>query len=203
MIWPVETGCFQVFSRAASSSGSDTDGDPEHADGMRRDAFSVLLRGMGIAMNFWVVCVSLVPLISLPAVRLLYGEQWAETDAPAVFPLYMLDFALASVNGFSESFFQATASSAELAAGNSMTMLISVASTLLSSWAVQRVGCAGVVVCSILNLILRIGYSLVFIRKYQAARYPGMSLSEILPATSSVCVCVAALAYSRAFSRAL
>ena len=73
-----------------------------------------------------------------------------------------------------------------------MSALISLASTLLSVWAVRRVGCAGVVACSVVNLLLRIGYSLVFVRGYQRATFPELPLSRMLPAPAA-CAAAAAL----------
>ena len=73
-----------------------------------------------------------------------------------------------------------------------MRALISLASTLLSVWAVRRAGCAGVVACSAVNLTLRIGYSLVFVRSYQRANFPELPLSRMLPAPA-VCAAAAAL----------
>ena len=49
LIFPIETGAFGAFSRAASVSSSSSETDHSKATAMRIDAFALLLRSLRIA----------------------------------------------------------------------------------------------------------------------------------------------------------
>lgn len=156
LIFPIETGAFGAFSRAASVSSSSSETDHSKATAMRIDAFALLLRSLRIAISVWIVVVAVIPYLSTSIIQVLYGDKWAhETEAPVVFSWYTCSLALMTVCGLTESFMHANASSSELAAANTIMLVISASSTCLSVWAVQRVGAVGIVACTCVNEMLR------------------------------------------------
>eukprot|EP00890_Picochlorum_soloecismus_P004055 jgi/Picsp_1/4650/NSC_02020-R1_nuclear division rft1-like protein len=125
------------------------------------------------------------PAYAYVALRMLYGEKWAASDAPAALGLYSMYVALLSLNGTLEAFLHGVASESYLHKNNLVLVVASLVHLVLSITAVKFHGAMGLLVADSVNMLLRIGYCLLFTQTY-FAKIGGRSCVRILPSRQTV-----------------
>ena len=138
------------------------------------------------------------PSYSYVALRILYGERWASSDAPRALGLYSIYVALLAMNGTLEAFLHGVADQKNLLKNNVALILASLAHMGLSVAAVRTHGAAGLLAADGINMMLRIAYSCIFVNGYfkeVCGGWRGVGLAPSLRIIS-------ALALASALSRA-
>ncbi|EPS71927.1 hypothetical protein M569_02831, partial [Genlisea aurea] len=112
------------------------------------------------------IVVSFGPSYSYSLMRLLYGQKWSDGEASTVLQFYCLYVILLAMNGTSEAFLHAVATEHQLKQSNDTLLVFSVIYVVLNVLLIRRAGAVGLILANSLNMIFRIAYSGVFIRKY-------------------------------------
>jgi len=132
------------------------------------------------------------PSYAYVVLRVLYGEKWAASDAPAALGLYSLYVALLALNGTLEAFLHGVASESYLHKNNLVLVVGSLFHLGISITAVKSHGAMGLLVADSINMLLRIGYCLLFSQTY-FAKIGGRSRVRILPSLQTVLILLLSL----------
>jgi oligosaccharide translocation protein RFT1 len=132
------------------------------------------------------------PAYAYSALRILYGEKWATSDAPAALGLYSMYVALLALNGTLEAFLHGVASESYLHKNNLVLVAASMIHLGISITAVKFHGAMGLLVADSVNMLLRIGYCLLFTQTY-FAKIGGRSSVRILPSRQTVLIMMLSL----------
>ena len=180
LLQPFEEVAFAHFSRAAAAGPL----------GMRplRHLYS-LLRGASI---FGGVLLAFSPAYSWLLLRLLYGTQWSDGEAPRLLAIYSGYVCLMAINGVAEAFVNATATRTQLNSLASAMVALSLAYVPAAVLGLRLAGSAGLVLANSLSMLARISYAYRFARRAAAdarATDPSCKSSEaaapkLLPHTS-------------------
>ena len=125
------------------------------------------------------------PAYSYVALRILYGETWASTDAPTALGLYSVYVALLALNGTLEAFLHGVADKKFLNQNNIVLIGTSLLHMVLSIAAVKIYGAPGLLFADGINMMLRIGYCLLFMRTYFAMN-GGLRAVRLRPSMGTV-----------------
>ncbi|KAG9459644.1 hypothetical protein H6P81_004152 [Aristolochia fimbriata] len=120
------------------------------------------------------------PSYSYCLIRLLYGRNWSEGEAPNVLRYYCLYVIVLAINGTSEAFLHAAASERQLKWANFFLLVSSTIYVVLNVLLIKSAGAIGLIAANSLNMILRIIYSAIFIKNY-FQDCPFFSLRRCLP----------------------
>ncbi|KAJ1964782.1 Oligosaccharide translocation protein rft1, partial [Dispira parvispora] len=101
-------------------------------------------------------------------VHLLGGERWTHTSAASTLAVYCLYIPILAYNGLTEAFVQSVASEAQLNALSRAMVFFSLAFvfTAFCLLVVIPLGAVGIVVANMVNMTLRIAYSVQFINTF-------------------------------------
>lgn len=198
LFFPLEQAAFLAFGMSGGASSSGSGSGPtsvtyEIMRAKRLDAYQVLVRSLRLAVVIGLVFLCFGPPYSYTLVRMLYGRAWASTEAPAVLAIYCYYVSLLAINGISEAFVHATASSSQLYYSNAWMLIVSCVSMCASVALIGRAGAAGLVLSNCINMALRIGYSLRYIRGYRRELLgdDGTPLAAALPSVRAIFVLAA------------
>jgi oligosaccharide translocation protein RFT1 len=114
------------------------------------------------------IAVSIGPSLAPLLLRLVAGARWADTQAPSVLAVYCYYIPFLAINGLTEAFVAAVASSKALGS-QSVSMAVFFAAFAGSAWVFLRylgMGAQGVVWANCVNLGLRILFNIRFIKGY-------------------------------------
>jgi oligosaccharide translocation protein RFT1 len=163
---PFEELVFVTFSKQAGDDGDGRDGrhgrDKEslsHQASMLSGLCHIVAVIGGVAACFG-------PSYSYVALRVLYGERWASSEAPRALGMYSIYVALLAMNGTLEAFLHGVADRGDLLKNNVALIVASLAHMGLSVAAVRSHGAVGLLVADGINMMLRIVYSCVFVNSY-------------------------------------
>lgn len=162
---PIEESSRNLFAKLCSSSPEPK--NDAHKDDISRAKSIVkdILRFYSIlAAVAWVVGPTLAPLL----LELLVGSKWSDTSAGEVLATYCYYIPLLAVNGVTEAFVAAVASSAELQC-QSLYMaayFVGFASAAYLFLGVLKAGAQGLVYANCVNMILRIIFNWRFIKAF-------------------------------------
>jgi oligosaccharide translocation protein RFT1 len=106
------------------------------------------------------------PSYSYVALRILYGEAWASSEAPAALGLYSIYVALLAMNGTLEAFLHGVADRTSLFHNNIVLIVTSLLHMGLSVLSVRTYGARGLLVADSANMILRILYCCWYMKSY-------------------------------------
>ncbi|KAL0438367.1 UNVERIFIED_CONTAM: protein RFT1 [Sesamum latifolium] len=98
--------------------------------------------------------------------RLLYGRKWSDGEASIALQYYCLYVIVLAMNGTSEAFLHAVATEDQLKRSNDSLLVFSLIYLVLNVLLIRSAGAIGLILANSLNMIFRIIYSAVFIRKY-------------------------------------
>lgn len=144
------------------------------------------------------------PAYAYLALRLAYGQRWSETGAPAALALYSSYVGLLAVNGILEAFQHAVATPAQLVHSNAWLIGCAVTHFALSMSLVGWLGTNGLILADAGNMVLRIGYSLWFVRHHcSRAGLQGHSLSALFPNLTVMIALMAAFVVTSASNAVL
>ena len=122
--------------------------------------------------------------------RLVAGSRWTSSGAGDVLSIYCFCIPLLAINGVSEAFVSATASTKQLQR-QSMWMGGFSAGFAISAYVFLRVlkmGAIGLVLANCVNMILRIVFNLYYSRDYFQQRGVQFDLTDLLPSSYAVAV---------------
>jgi len=143
---------------------------------------------------------SLGPPIAPHLLTLIAGSRWTSTGAGEVLATYCYYIPLLALNGVTEAFVAATASTAELRTQSGLMALwfgafAIVAWLLLGVW---QMGAEGLVWANCVNMALRVMWNLSFVRGFFAKYGADLKLRSALPELTSVAAAVGVGAILRA-----
>jgi oligosaccharide translocation protein RFT1 len=185
---PFEEVVFVSFSKHAEKSISE-----------RAKLLTGLCQVVGIVGGV-VACFG--PSYSYVALRILYGERWASSEAPRALGLYSVYVALLAMNGTLEAFLHGVADKKNLLKNNVALILASVAHVAISVAAVNIHGAVGLLFADGINMLLRIAYSCTFVHSYFRS-IGGMRGVRVLPSGRFLAILAVAAALANASQAAL
>ncbi|KAI3925031.1 hypothetical protein MKW98_009681 [Papaver atlanticum] len=106
------------------------------------------------------------PSYSYVLIRVLYGSKWSDGEAPTVLCYYCLYIIFLAMNGTSEAFLHAVASEDQLKRSNEFLLIFSGIYVALNVVLIRSAGAVGLILANSLNMILRISFSAIFIKRY-------------------------------------
>ncbi|KAK9800859.1 hypothetical protein WJX73_001189 [Symbiochloris irregularis] len=157
---------FQPYEEAAFIAfGRQQDEKAEKTQALRQRLRMLQLMVKG-ACTAGMLAAAFGPGYAYLALRIAYGIQWSETQAPSVLALYSVYIALLAVNGTLEAFQHAVASPSQLTRSNIWLVGFTAAHLALSVGLVGRMGAVGLICADACNMVLRIWYSVRFVEQH-------------------------------------
>ncbi|PIA63528.1 hypothetical protein AQUCO_00201103v1 [Aquilegia coerulea] len=167
---PFEESSYATFARFASGRHPR---DNTKLAGALTDALKlVLLIGL-VVMAFG-------PSYSYALIRVLYGSKWSDGEASTALRFYCFYVIVLAMNGTSEAFLHAVATENQLKRSNDSLLIFSGIYIVLNVLLIRSAGAVGLIVANSLNMILRILYSAVFIKRYFQGT-PSFAFRRCLP----------------------
>jgi len=143
--------------------------------------------------------VTLGPVLAPSLLSLVAGTKWSATSAPQVLSTYCLYIPFLAVNGVTEAFVTAVATTSELYA-QSVSMGVFFAFFAASAWffiTQQQLGGSGVVLANTVNMGLRAIWNLAFIKRFFGRRASGFRVLATLPSLTAAAPAVVVPAMMR------
>ncbi|KAK6431542.1 Oligosaccharide translocation protein rft1 [Oleoguttula sp. CCFEE 5521] len=144
-----------------------------------------LLQAYGImSLIAFAVGPSAAPLL----LNLVAGPKWSSTGAGEVLGTYCYYIPLLAINGVSEAFVAATASTKDLRR-QSIWMGVFFAGFAGSAYAFMRVlghGAEGLIYANCVNMVLRIVFNLDYVKSYFSERNIGFDMASLLPSPYAI-----------------
>ncbi|KAK7851690.1 protein rft1 like protein [Quercus suber] len=113
------------------------------------------------------------------ALKLLYGQKWSDGEASTALRYYCVYIIVLAMNGTSEAFLHAVATENQLKRSNDSLLVFSVIYIVLNVLLIRSAGAVGLILANSLNMVLRIIYSTLFIKRY--FQDSSFSFSSCLP----------------------
>ena len=193
---PLEESSRALFARLipASSDPADDQGKSSGAADGTKQATSYLSRLLHAYLILGILVFSLGPPLSRPALALVAGSRWSETEAPLVLASYCYYIPLLALNGVLEAFVAAVATPAQLRTQSLWMVVFSLlfASSgfvVLGQW---DMGARGLVLANAVTMAGRIAWSFNFVQGEIKARGWHFDTEQILPGLGSVAIGVGA-----------
>ena len=187
---PVEEASRTFFAREVPKGGSSgTDGKGEGVKHVER-YLRTLLRFYGLlALGL----VFVAPPLTGPALRLVAGKRWAETDAPSVLSAYCYYIPFLAFNGLLEAYVSAVASPSDLRRQSYFMVGFSCLFALLGVVILGKyeAGALGLVLANTLVMLGRIAYSWKFIGEHLKERQGNLKFVQCLPEAGSFAMAIA------------
>ncbi|KAG8377986.1 hypothetical protein BUALT_Bualt08G0090800 [Buddleja alternifolia] len=153
---PFEESSYTTFARSASGDYK----DKKKILGRR------LTDALKLVLLIGLVVIAFGPSYSYSLIRLLYGQKWSDGEASTALRYYCLYVIVLAMNGTSEAFLHAVATENELKRSNNSLLVFSLIYLILNVLLIRSAGAIGLILANSLNMILRIIYSAIFIKKY-------------------------------------
>jgi hypothetical protein len=192
---PIEESSRNMFAKlcATSEATSNTRENygPEQTEEEKQSlaqasqVMTTILRLYGIISLF---AVSLGPTLAPLLLGIVAGKKWSATSAATVLSTYCYYIPFLAINGVTEAFVAAVATSKELYT-QSISMGIFFAIFAASAWffiGQLELGGSGVVLANTVNMGLRIVWNTWFINKFFNQRRSSFRISETLPSLTSL-----------------
>ncbi|KAI9707345.1 MAG: Oligosaccharide translocation protein rft1 [Candelina mexicana] len=180
---PIEESSRNLFAKlltVRSNSKPDTQGV--------KAASEVLRDILRLYMLLSVVAAALGPTVAPLLLKIVAGERWAKTSAADVLATYCYYIPLLAINGVTEAFISSVATNAQLYT-QSMVMFAFSLGFASAGFVFLRVlgwGAQGLVWANVVNMLLRIIWSLGFIRHYLRVNGGKLKIREVLPTAGSI-----------------
>ncbi len=135
-----------------------------------------------------IVAAALGPTVAPLLLKLVAGERWAKTSAGDVLATYCYYIPLLAINGVTEAFISSVASNTQLYAQSVVMFAFSLgfASAGFVFLRVLGWGAEGLVWANVVNMLLRIAWSLSFIRGYLRVNGGSLKISDVMPRVGSI-----------------
>lgn len=144
--------------------------------------------------------VTLGPVLAPSLLSLVAGTKWSATSAPQVLSTYCFYIPFLAINGVTEAFVAAVATTNELYA-QSVSMGVFFALFAASAWffiAQLQLGGSGVILANTVNMCLRAVWNLAFIKKFFGRKASGFRVMTALPSLTAAAPAVVVPAMMRA-----
>lgn len=176
---PIEDSSRNLFAKLCSDAGESRQvsgvtkvSEPKQNNDNVKQAANVLqdiLRVYGLVS---LVAFAIGPAAAPLLLRLVAGARWSDTGAGDVLGTYCYYIPLLAVNGVSEAFVSATASTSELRKQSIWMGGFSVAfaASAYLFLSVLQMGAKGLVLANCVNMVSRIVFNLSFVKRYFAER---------------------------------
>ena len=163
-----------IMKRKSTSKGK-KDSPSSNADSTAKSSDDNIVIAAGILTDILrayatmsTVCFALGPSLAPLLLRLIAGSRWTDSGAGAVLGTYALYIPFLAINGVSEAFVAATASTADL---RNQTIWMAGFSILFgaSAWLfliVLECGAQGFILANCINMALRIAFNLYYIKAF-------------------------------------
>ncbi|DBB05489.1 hypothetical protein WJX77_003678 [Trebouxia sp. C0004] len=178
IFFPVEEAAFRAFSRPP---GKDVEADKKQ----KIQILAILVRVSGLT---GLLAAAFGPSYTYVLLRLVYGQKWSSTEAPAALACYCGYITLLALNGCTEAYINAVADTRQLSKSIRWQAAFSAAQIILSFVLVWRLGAIGLILADSANMVMRIGYSWRFIK----SAVPSLRLTAWAPSFVSCCAATAA-----------
>ncbi|KAK3898695.1 Rft protein-domain-containing protein [Staphylotrichum tortipilum] len=198
---PIEESSRSYFSRllaptaATSESTPDTTKQPPTGSSPSASPAQEALTALQSLLRFYhllsLFILALGPTAATPLLALVAGSQWADTGAATCLTAYMWYIPLIAINGVLEAFVASVASEAEVHRQSAWMGVFSAVFAAAGFWFLHVQGweAHGLVAANQINVVCRIVWCWVFIRRYFAQR--GLEF-DLLGVTRSAGVSLAA-----------
>ncbi|KAI4371012.1 hypothetical protein MLD38_019291 [Melastoma candidum] len=153
---PFEESSYTTFARVASGKNSDN----------KRKLGVCLTEALKLVALIGLIFIAFGPSYAYSLLRLLYGRTWSDGEAPNVLHYYCIYILFLAVNGTSEAFLHAVADESQIRRSNDSLLVFSSIYIVLNVLLIRSAGAVGLVIANSLNMLLRIAYSLAFIKSY-------------------------------------
>ena len=166
---------------------------PMAADGTKQ-ATSYLTRLLHAYLILGILAFSLGPQLSRPALGIVAGTRWSQTEAPLVLASYCYYIPLLALNGILEAFVTAVATPAQLRTQSLWMVAFSLlfacsGFVVLGQW---DMGARGLVLANAVTMAGRIAWSFNFVKREVEARGDDFDTWQIVPSLGSLAVGVGA-----------
>jgi hypothetical protein len=195
---PIEESSRSAFGKLLAANSSD--GKPDKR-GLQAaiDHLSGILHFYGlIALLSCAYLPSIFPL----AVRTIAGPAWCTPAISALLSTYSYSIPFLAYNGILDAFVTSVATPAQLGQ-QSFWMAGFTAAYLGSAYVllcVMGLGAKGLVMDNMVNMALRIGWSVIFIQRYFRSQGVQVDATNMRPRSSTIASCVGAVAVLRAYT---
>ncbi|KAJ3678697.1 hypothetical protein LUZ60_002500 [Juncus effusus] len=170
---PFEESSYSTFAKL--SSGKSQEAVTRLKNSLNEALKLVLLIGF--------VVLAFGPSYSYSLIRLLYGEKWSNEEAPIALKYYCFYIITLAMNGTSEAFLHGVANENQLKKSNDSLLFFSIIYIVLNVSLIRSYGALGLIAANSINMLLRIFYSAVFIKKY-FKDYSSFSFLNCIPSGS-------------------
>lgn len=153
---PFEESSYVAFARSKS-------GDHERKE---KNLSRSLTDALKLVLLIGLVVIAFGPSFSYSLIRLLYGRKWSDGEASTALQYYCLYVIVLAMNGTSEAFLHAVATETQLKRSNDSLLVFSLIYLVLNVLLIRSAGAVGLILANSLNMIFRIVYSAIFIRKF-------------------------------------
>jgi len=180
---PIEQVAFTTWVRMLHPQNMSNSKEDKDKKKRQLDEALFFLRGllklmMMIALTF--ACFG--PSYSHTLFQILYGLAWAQTEAPFLMQVYCIYVGIVALNGVSEAFVRAAATGKTLQSYSLFMTLFSVIYvSVCSSLTFMGMGTVALILSNCVNMLCRIIYNAVFIRRYFGDRGRQFRLQDVLP----------------------
>ncbi|CAI6335195.1 unnamed protein product [Periconia digitata] len=193
---PIEESSRNLFAKLCadipplSSTSSETHEDKEARTSSLHQARNVLATTLHLYALLSVFALTLGPSLSPLLLSIVAGSRWSSTEASSVLSTYCYYIPFLAINGVTEAFVAAVATSTQLYT-QSLSMGIFFALFAGSAWffiAQLGWGGSGVVAANTVNMGLRIVWNLWFIKGWFGERAMKWQLTDTFPTITTVAV---------------
>lgn len=167
---PFEESVFTIFAKSAPGRHVQGKVALEH----------ILCLAMKLVILIGLFFVTFGPSYSYILIRLLYGKNWSDGEASVALGYYCLYIMLLAINGTTEAFLHAVGNNQQLLWSNASLVVFSVIYVCLNVILVKSAGAVGLILANSINMMLRITYSMIFIRIFFKDS-PSFSVRRWLP----------------------
>ncbi|KAI9848426.1 MAG: Oligosaccharide translocation protein rft1 [Sclerophora amabilis] len=190
---PIEESSRNLFAKLLSPGpGVDAQPDPTNV----RAASRILSDITRLYLLLSLVASAVGPAVAPVLLRMVAGQQWADSGAGDVLSTYCYYIPLLALNGVTEAFVSAVASSAELHAQSVWMFAFSIGFAS-ASYVFLRVlawGAQGLVWANMVNMLLRIVWSVIFVKNYLQRNGGSLDPRVMLPSVGSVAASIGSAA---------
>ncbi|KAI5364009.1 hypothetical protein Slin15195_G096640 [Septoria linicola] len=195
---PIEDASRNLFAKLCGSAAVVTHGDTKKqkaAQKLNQDivqaqqTLQLIIRAYSIVS---IICFAVGPSAAPLLLRLVAGSRWSESGAGDVLGVYSICIPLLAINGVSEAFVSATATTKELHKQSIWMGFFSLgfAGSAYVFLRVLRLGAKGLVYANCVNMAMRIMFNLSFVKSFFSRQGVSFSISDIRPNDYATAVAV-------------
>lgn len=190
LLQPIEESSRNYFGKLLA----DKDSRPSEKVVIRaRDNLAAILRAYVLASIFIVV---VGPILAPVLLRIIAGTRWVDSGAGEVLATYCYYIPFLALNGITEAFVSAVATEAEINRQSTWMLFFSAAFAAAAFYflAIKEMGAKGLVWANIVNMTLRIIWSISFVNGYLQRYNTRFKLAKLQPKPIVIAASVGAMA---------